>query len=75
MKVFEFEKTLLDRLQEYRNILEVRDDDGDYIKASQIRHEWELYAELKMEPAGKIRYLLHVRKKLPSAYTSIRKIV
>lgn len=51
MKVFEFEKSLLDRLQESRNLLEVGGD--DYIKASQIRHEWELYAELKLEPAGK----------------------
>lgn len=51
MKVFEFEKSLLDRLRETRNLLVMGGD--DFIKASGIRHEWELYAELKMEPAGK----------------------
>lgn len=56
MKVFEFEKSLLDRLRESRNLLEVRGD--EFIKASEIRHEWELYAELKMEPAGKTHHLV-----------------
>lgn len=62
MKVFEFEKSLLDRLRESSNLLEVRGN--DFIKASEIRHEWKIYAELKMEPAGKTKsnwyYSLHI---------------
>lgn len=53
MKVYEFEKSLLNRLQESRSLLQVRGN--DFIPASEIRHEWEIYAELKMEPAGKMQ--------------------
>ncbi|XP_067621875.1 protein nessun dorma [Eurosta solidaginis] len=49
MDVFEFDKCLLDRLEESMNVLSWKDE---IIPASQVRSEWSYYIELQIEPAG-----------------------
>ncbi|XP_012155181.1 protein nessun dorma isoform X2 [Ceratitis capitata] len=49
MEVYEFEKCLLDRLEESMTVLSWKDE---VIPASQVRSEWSYYIELQIEPAG-----------------------
>lgn len=51
MNVYEFEKTLLERMEESRNVLKCK---GSPVSASEVREEWACHVELKIEPAGKI---------------------
>lgn len=55
MNVFEFEKSLLERMNESRNVLQCK---GSSVPASEVREEWACHVELKIEPAGKIHYHL-----------------
>lgn len=49
MEVYEFDKCLLDRLEESMGVLSWKDE---VIPASQVRSEWSYYIELQIEPAG-----------------------
>ncbi|XP_058814910.1 protein nessun dorma isoform X2 [Topomyia yanbarensis] len=49
MEVYEFEKSLLTRLQEAHDILSAR---GIPIVASAVRNEWANYIEIAIEPTG-----------------------
>jgi len=49
MEVYEFDKSLLERLDESMVVLSWKDD---AIPASQVRTEWAYYIELQIEPAG-----------------------
>lgn len=55
MKVFEFEKSLLNRLEESSSVLQLK---GSIVPARDVRNEWACHVELKIEPAGK-ESLLH----------------
>lgn len=50
MEVYEFEKSLLTRLQEISTVLEARE--GVPIGASAVRTEWANYVEIAIEPTG-----------------------
>lgn len=50
MNVFEFDKTLLERLDEAENVLQCT---NSAVPASQVRGEWAHHIELQIEPAGK----------------------
>ena len=50
MNVYEFEKSLLVRLEESTNVLQCRDD---AVPASEVRSEWAYHVELQIEPAGR----------------------
>ncbi|XP_050088743.1 protein nessun dorma isoform X1 [Anopheles aquasalis] len=49
MEVYEFNKTLLTRLMETRNVL---NGSGGNVRASEIRSEWISYIEVVVEPTG-----------------------
>lgn len=49
MNVYEFEKSLLERLEESCNVLQCK---GSPVPASDVREEWACHVELKIEPAG-----------------------
>lgn len=49
MNVYEFEKTLLERMEESYNVLQCK---GSAVPASDVRDEWACHVELKIEPAG-----------------------
>ncbi|XP_017476218.1 PREDICTED: SHC SH2 domain-binding protein 1 homolog B [Rhagoletis zephyria] len=49
MEVYEFDKCLLDRLEESMSVLSWKDE---VIPATQVRSEWSYYIELQIEPAG-----------------------
>lgn len=49
MNVFEFEKSLLTRLEESCNVLQCKDSP---VSALDVRDEWACHVELKIEPAG-----------------------
>lgn len=51
MNVFEFEKSLLERLQESENVLRCKNVP---VPASEVRSEWAYHIELQIEPAGKL---------------------
>lgn len=55
MQIYEFDKCLLERLQETMDVLSWR---CPKIPASQVRKEWSYFIELQLEPAGKIELLL-----------------
>lgn len=55
MQIYEFDKCLLERLQETMDVLSWR---SPKIPASQVRKEWSYFIELQLEPAGKIELLL-----------------
>lgn len=50
MDVHEFEKSLLQRMEESCNVLQCK---GSPVPASDVREEWACHVELKIEPAGK----------------------
>lgn len=50
MSVYEFEKSLLVRLEESTNVLQCRDE---AVPASEVRSEWAYHVELQIEPAGR----------------------
>lgn len=50
MNVYEFEKSLLKRMEESRNVLQCK---GAPVPASEVREEWACHVELIIEPAGK----------------------
>lgn len=50
MEVHEFEKTLLERMEESHNVLQCK---GSPVPASDVREEWACHVELKIEPAGR----------------------
>lgn len=49
MSVFEFEKSLLTRLEESTDVLQCKNEP---VPASQVRAEWAYHIELQIEPAG-----------------------
>lgn len=49
MNVYEFEKSLLQRMEESCNVLQCK---GSPVPASDVREEWACHVELKIEPAG-----------------------
>lgn len=49
MNVFEFDKSLLDRLEESAVVLQCK---GAAVPASEVRSEWSYLVELQIEPAG-----------------------
>lgn len=49
MSVFEFEKSLLTRLEESTDVLQCKNEP---VPASQVRAEWAYHVELQIEPAG-----------------------
>lgn len=51
MDVYEFDKSLLVRLEESCNVLQCT---SSRIPASGVREEWACHVEMKIEPAGKI---------------------
>lgn len=51
MEVYEFEKSLLTRLEESCNVLQCT---NSQIPAAGVREEWACHVEVKIEPAGKI---------------------
>lgn len=51
MSVYEFEKSLLVRLEESTNVLQCRDE---AVPASEVRSEWAYHVELQIEPAGRL---------------------
>lgn len=53
MDVFEFEKSLLERMEESHNVLQCK---GSPVPASDVREEWACHVELKIEPAGKFNF-------------------
>lgn len=53
MDVFEFEKSLLERMEESHNVLQCK---GSPVPASDVREEWACHVELKIEPAGKFHF-------------------
>lgn len=57
MNVYEFEKTLFERMEESHNVLQCK---GSPVPASDVREEWACHVELKIEPAGKyfVNFLL-----------------
>lgn len=57
MSVFEFDKSLLERLEESAIVLQCK---GAAVPASEVRSEWSYHVELLIEPAGKcsIQYFL-----------------
>jgi hypothetical protein len=52
--VFEYDKTLLDRYEEIKGVL---DYGSEAIPASQVRDEWVKYVELCLEPAGEYSWI------------------
>lgn len=57
MNVFEFEKSLLERLQESENVLRCKNAP---VPASEVRSEWAYHIELQIEPAGKFKTKLNI---------------
>lgn len=49
MNVYEYEKSLLERMEESSNVLQCKDSP---VSASDVREEWACHVELKIEPAG-----------------------
>lgn len=49
MNVYEFEKSLLTRLEESSNVLQCKDMP---VPASEALSEWAYHIELQIEPAG-----------------------
>lgn len=49
MSVYEFEKSLLVRLEESTNVLQCK---SVAVPASEVRDEWAYHVELQIEPAG-----------------------
>ena len=49
MKVFEFEKCLLQRMEECLNVLSW---ENNSVPASAVRSEWAYFIELQIEPTG-----------------------
>lgn len=54
MNVYEFEKSLLTRLEESSNVLQCKDVP---VPASQVLSEWAYHIELQIEPAGMLNFL------------------
>lgn len=52
MNVFEYEKSLLERLQESETVLRCKNTP---VPASEVRSEWAYHIELQIEPAGKLQ--------------------
>lgn len=50
MSVYEFEKSLLVRLEESTNVLQCK---SVAVPASEVRDEWAYHVELQIEPAGR----------------------
>lgn len=50
MSVFEFDKSLLERLDESAVVLQCK---GAAVSASEVRSEWSYHVELLIEPVGK----------------------
>lgn len=59
MNVYEFEKNLLDRMEESYNVLQCKDS---AVPASDVREEWACHVELKIEPAGKFLIISFTHK-------------
>lgn len=57
MNVFEFDKSLLERLQESENVLHCKDA---AVPASEVRSEWCYHIELQIEPAGKLHLNIQI---------------
>lgn len=57
MNVFEFDKSLLERLQESENVLHCKDV---AVPASEVRSEWCYHVELQIEPAGKLHFNIKI---------------
>lgn len=51
MDVYEFEKSLLERMEESINVLQCK---GSPVPAAEVREEWACHVELKIEPAGNL---------------------
>lgn len=51
MSVFEFDKSLLVRLEESTNVLQCKNGP---VPASEVRNEWAYHVELQIEPAGNV---------------------
>lgn len=49
MNVYEFEKSLLQRLEESTNVLHLKNAP---VSAAEVRGEWAYFVELQIEPAG-----------------------
>lgn len=56
MDVYEFEKSLLERMEESCNVLQCK---GAPVPAADVREEWACHVELKIEPAGEFDLKLH----------------
>lgn len=54
MSVYEFEKSLLVRLEESTNVLQCK---SVAVPASEVRDEWAYHVELQIEPAGEFSIL------------------
>lgn len=61
MNVFEFEKSLLTRLEESCNVLQCKDSP---VSALDVRDEWACHVELKIEPAGNLQNFNSKRKQI-----------
>lgn len=57
MNVYEFEKSLLERMEESCGVLQCK---GSPVTATEVREEWACHVELKIEPAGKIFQLFKI---------------
>lgn len=57
MNTFQFEKSLLVRLEESENVLKGK---NSLIPASAVRSEWAYHIELQIEPAGLFFNLLNL---------------
>lgn len=53
MNVYEFEKSLLERMEESCNVLQCKESP---VPASEVREEWACHVELKIEPAGEFHF-------------------
>lgn len=56
MEVYEFEKSLLTRLEESCNVLQCT---SSQVPASGVREEWACHVEMKIEPAGEFAVINH----------------
>lgn len=59
MKVFQFDKSLLNRLEEARNVLQLK---SSVVPAFLVRDEWACHVELIIEPAGKLKSIFNFIK-------------
>lgn len=60
MEVYEFEKSLLTRLEESCNVLQCKEVP---VPASNVSEEWSCHVELKIEPAGKKYFSINLLRK------------